>query len=89
MPVPTQSDRDLLAAALALWKAEQVKRPIRLVGFGVSGLDDRADDGGFLFQEFNPRKAGRLDQALDNLRSQFGASAVRRGVAERNKSGPA
>jgi DNA polymerase-4 len=84
---PGHSDRDLLEAALALFKREGLDEPVRLVGFGVSNLVSR-DGGGepvqtVLFAEMDPapnnRRNRRLDKAVDALRKTFGHDAIKRG----------
>jgi len=81
----TSSDRDLIRAMLALYDAEKLERPVRLLGFGVAGFDasDAAAESGFLFPEMNAPpgrdKDQRLDRALDKLRDAYGDDAIRRG----------
>jgi DNA polymerase-4 len=53
--------------------------PLRLLGFGVSGLQ-RADAGQqMLFAEPEQEKQERLDRAFDEIRGKFGYGALRRG----------
>lgn len=82
----TNSDRNFIACALGLLEKQQVARPIRLIGFGVSefaGAGDAEPDQPFLFEEMNQgrrvAKDSRLDAAVDRLREQFGETALRRG----------
>ena len=83
---PANADRALLEAAVALWQREELDEPIRLIGFGVSGLVDPAStdmpETLELFPEFDGTKSterdARLDQAVDRLREQFGRDSVRR-----------
>ncbi len=83
---PINSDRRLIACALALFERECVQRPIRLVGFGVSNLaapDRDVPAQQFLFAELAGKglddRNQRLDRAVDALRGSFGSSAVQRG----------
>jgi len=85
-PAALNSDRELIACALALFERERVKRAIRLVGFGVSNLvapDQAVPAQQELFAESAGRDpAGRnkkLDQAVDKLRYSFGSDAIKRG----------
>lgn len=85
-PSPTHADRDFVKCAVALLGRERLNRPVRLVGFGVSGFDDEAPAQaelplGPFAREPEPSKVKRLDDAVDRLRVQFGRSAVRRGSA--------
>jgi len=86
-PEPTDTDRDILGAALGLFEKLKVKRPVRLLGVGVSHL---SPTGGterstqpMLFPELDPkttRKKDRsLDEAVDRLRKKLGPDAVKRG----------
>lgn len=85
-PAPLDSDRALIAGAMALFEREKIRRPIRLVGFGVSKL---AAPGRIipvqaeLFEGLSDRmpdgKNRKLDQAVDSLRRSLGTQAIRRG----------
>lgn len=84
-PAAFNSDRELIACALALFERERVKRAIRLVGFGVSNLvapDQAVPAQPELFAESSDRQDGRnkkIDQAVDALRRSFGSDAIKRG----------
>ena len=71
------------AAALALfdreWPADGAaarrrRRPIRLIGFGVTNIQDSPDDGAPLLfadpEDDARRKRERLSETLDNLRAR-------------------
>ncbi len=84
---PCDNDRDLLESALMLFEREGLSRPVRLIGFGVSGL---VTPGGgdepvqtVLFPELEPEQEvgrnRRLDHAVDTLRKTFGHEAIKRG----------
>jgi len=85
LPSPLDSDRDLIAAAFDLLDRERIKRPVRLIGFGVSRL--AAPGSGAPSQPDLFAEAGRppeirnrnLDQAVDAVRRSFGRQAIRRG----------
>ncbi len=86
LPRPTDSDRALLAAALALLARQTLPQPIRLLGFGVSGLLERRPGQGLqqpsLFggeTETDPARERALDQAVDELRALYGDRILRRG----------
>ncbi len=89
-PTPSQDDFTYREAARALFAANPAARPVRLVGFGVSGfLDSRPEPEPTLFGPAEPdeRAAKResLSRAMDDIRSRLGArvgisSAVSRAV---------
>jgi DNA polymerase-4 len=87
LPRPTSSDRTLVAAALELFSRQDLPQPIRLIGFGVFGLEDPRNEGGLwqpsLFEENEPVDQEReqaLDETVDELRRQYGARIIRRGT---------
>lgn len=83
---PTNSDRDLLHCARELLaRADIGKRPIRLVGFGVTGL--RGPEGLedprqplLLAQKPEPRERRNraLDAVVDQLRNRYGVGILKR-----------
>jgi DNA polymerase-4 len=77
LPVAVDSDHALSAAALTLLVASWDRRPVRLVGVGVSNLAEAAQ-----LELLDPQleRESRLDRTLDELRSRFGTAAVRRGA---------
>ena len=83
---PTHADRDLVRCAVELLERERVRRPVRLVGFGVSDFGEDDETQGELplplFERGpEPARVERLDQAVDRLRERFGRGAVRRASA--------
>ncbi|NLF93840.1 MAG: DNA polymerase IV [Oligosphaeraceae bacterium] len=89
----SQADRVLLHCAGALWSQFSPGEPVRLVGFGVSALCAPgqepvpgpqqqllfADEPGVAMPAQEQRRNACLDQAVDRLRQQLGADALRRG----------
>lgn len=74
LPRPTDLDRDLAGASLALLQDLPAGRPLRLLGVGASGLCD----GLFQASLFAADERNRsLDQVKDSLRHRFGDDAVR------------
>jgi DNA polymerase-4 len=53
--------------------------PLRLLGFGVSGLHKAGSGQHQLFPEPELEKQKRLDEAFDKIRDKFGRDALRRG----------
>ncbi len=53
--------------------------PVRLVGMGVSGLDDTGLVQGLLFDGEEREKHSRVDAVADEIKERFGAGAIRRG----------
>ena len=59
------------------WAARSLG-PMRLVGFGASGLSEVGCGQGLLFCDTELEKQERLDEALDQIAERFGKGAVRR-----------
>ena len=81
-PAPAQDDFAYRDAARALFEANPVARPVRLVGFGTSGFtDSRPEPEPTLFGPAEPdeRAAKResLSRAMDDIRARLGENAVR------------
>jgi len=53
--------------------------PLRLLGFGASGLQKTGAGQRLLFVEPEQQKQKRLDKAFDQIRNKFGHDALRRG----------
>jgi DNA polymerase-4 len=90
----TDNDRSLLNAAVELFEKENVREPIRLVGFGVSNLSRpgqaRDEEQQLLFpaldSDLQDEKDTKLDHALDEIRERFGTGSVgRAGGKGRNR----
>ncbi len=76
LAAPTDDAEAISAAALQLFAREWGRRPVRLIGVGVSSLHDRPSQR-TLFDQPNEREE-RLDAAMQALRARFGAQAIRR-----------
>ena len=78
--LPNATDADVLIAAtgMRLLDAAWTGDPIRLLGVGVSSLEDAAQLD--LFDTPAQHRDERLDRVLDQLRSRFGEAAVHRGA---------
>jgi len=67
----------IAAAALELYSKTASTAPVRLLGVGVTALEESAQ-----LDMFNPEadRDGTVDRALDELRGRFGEGAVHRGA---------
>ncbi len=63
--------------------------PVRLLGMGVSGIDDTGLVQGMLFDGEEREKQGRVDAVADEIKGRFGSGAIRRGssLGHERKSG--
>ena len=80
-PRPTRIEEDLHALAEALFRDVVLEQPVRLIGFGVTGLTER--DGARQLDLFDlpvesRAKKENLDRAVDRIRADHGAGAIRR-----------
>ena len=71
----TVTDVEERDTAVALFDAAWSGAPVRLLGVGVSGLEQASQ-----LDLFSAPKQGRLDHTLDSLRARFGNNAIRRGA---------
>jgi DNA polymerase-4 len=86
LQAPTSADRDLLRAAAQLLDRQDLPQAVRLIGVGVTGLRDPAEDPARrqlrLFEDddaVEDRRNTALDSAVDSLRERFGERILRRG----------
>ena len=80
---PCCDDITLRETALSLLRKEGLHSPVRLIGFGVSGLRETADAPQMdLFQTSEKQtstKREALSRAVDAIRARFGKTSIRRG----------
>jgi nucleotidyltransferase/DNA polymerase involved in DNA repair len=80
---PCCDDMTLRETALELLRKEGLHSPVRLIGFGVSGLRDTPDSPQLdLFQtpeKQTSAKREQLSHTVDRIRDRFGRSSIRRG----------
>jgi DNA polymerase-4 len=81
---PVCSDRRLLDTAVRLLARQQITQPVRLIGFGVSGLvaNPEPRDQLELFaddEDAKEKRDGRLDRATDLIKQTMGKDKIRRG----------
>ena len=83
-------DQTLRETALELLRKEGLHSPVRLIGFGVSGLRETADSPQLdLFapqEKETSRKREALSRAVDAVREKFGRTSLRRGSSLKPKS---
>jgi DNA polymerase-4 len=77
---PTQSTDALWQGIRQLWRTRVPRQrgPVRLVGVGVSALDDHASCQGELFDESTAQQE-RIDTLTDSINARFGSRTVARG----------
>lgn len=94
--VPVCDDNSLRHMALELFEAEPRIQPVRLIGFGVSGLTEQRQEQLSLFEGPADRRSRdeSLSHAVDYLRDRLGgdpvvrADAVRETAARKKQSYP-
>jgi DNA polymerase IV len=81
LPEPTNITNELWKAAdeLLCRRLPAGHLPVRLVGMGVSGLDDTGTVQGMLFDQEDRQKQTRLDAVVDEVKDRFGTGVLRRG----------
>ena len=80
-PRPTRIEEDLQALAQALFRDVALEQPIRLIGFGVTGLTEHAPSRQldlFDLPVETRTKKEKLDRAVDQIRKTHGPAAIRR-----------
>ncbi|MBZ0297292.1 MAG: DNA polymerase IV [Anaerolineae bacterium] len=79
LEVATDHDDDIADAALKLFDNAWIKgQPVRLLGVGLSGFENAAQQLG-LWDGAETERKGRLQSALDDLRERFGDDVIQRG----------
>ena len=84
LPRPVCDDFRLREAALALFRAQELAKPVRLVGFGVSSLARHPGLQMDLFagETRHGDRQERLSQAVDAIRHRFGSKSILRASAD-------
>jgi DNA polymerase-4 len=79
---PTNITQELLDAGVDLLMQRLPARhlPVRLLGFGVSNLDDSGISQKQLFDQPNQDRERELDLVADQITAKFGKLAIRRGT---------
>ena len=81
LPEPTAITKELWQAAdeMLCKRLPSGHLSVRLLGMGVSGLDETGLVQGLLFDQETREKQARLDAVTDEAKERFGAGAIRRG----------
>ncbi len=81
LPVPTDVTQELWQAADTLLRQRLPSgfMPVRLLGMGISGLEEEGLVQGLLFDQDERRKQSQVDAVADQLKTRFGPDALRRG----------
>ena len=80
-PRPTRIEDDLHALAQTLFRDVALEQPVRLIGFGVTGLTERVGERQldlFDLPVESRAKKENLDRAVDRIREAHGTGAIRR-----------
>jgi DNA polymerase-4 len=75
---PTNSTARIFRTAAELLEALELKKPVRLIGVGVSNFDAMPCQLALLEEEADARQ-DKLDAALDGIRERFGGGSLVRG----------
>jgi DNA polymerase-4 len=84
-PIPSADDISLREAGMALLHENLNHRPVRLIGFGVSGLRETDEPPSLQLSLFETpdttqhEKRTRLSRAADNIKQKYGNRSLRRG----------
>ncbi len=78
LSAPTQLAARIFAAGRELLKREVAQTRFRLIGIGVSNLEDAAGDD---LADLLDRRGAQAEHAVDRLRAKFGKGAVVKGLA--------
>jgi len=82
LPLATRRDLDILETALELLESFRPQWPVRLLGVGVTGLQENPPPHAQqldLFAEPETPKSTRLDETVDAIREKYGTTALKRG----------
>ncbi len=91
LSIPSQDDITLREAGMALLHEHLRNCPVRLIGFGVSGLGETDEPQTAQLNLFDDpdtalhKKRNRLSRAADGIKQRFGDQSLRRGSAIKTK----
>ena len=81
LPEPTDITQELWNAAdeMLCHRLPAAHLPVRLLGMGVSSIDDTGIAQGLLFDQKERKRQTRLDAVADQVKERFGVESLRRG----------
>ena len=81
LPEPTDISDELRRAAdeMLCQRLPAGHLPVRLVGMGVSGMDDTGQVQGLLFDGEERERQSQVDNVADQIKARFGTGAIRHG----------
>ncbi len=94
LSIPCQDDITLRETGMALLHEHLRRRPVRLIGFGVSGLANTDEPQTAQLDLFAApdtalhKKRSRLSRAADRIKQKFGDQSLQRGSAMETKAPP-
>jgi len=82
LPEPTNITQELLDVGLELLTTRLPPQhlAVRLLGFGVTKLDDTGESQQQLFDQTDRERNQELDKVADQINSKFGKAGLRRGT---------
>jgi len=85
LDAPTCVTRELYLTAARLLQTQLTRnpQPVRLLGMGTSGMSAETLEQGQLFEQDDREQQRRIDTVIDEVKSRFGNSAMRRGGGAR------
>jgi DNA polymerase-4 len=87
----SNSTRTLYRMARALfahWRAKHIGTPVRLLGMGVSGLEDEPASGGEEGNVLDSRSEQRIDRVFDQINRRYGDAKIVHGKTLQKKPRP-
>ena len=81
----TQTLYKMARALLEKWRTSHSSTPVRLLGMGVSGLEDAGDQAWDIGDQVDSSADQRLDRVFDDINARFGDSVIAHGRALKRK----
>ena len=80
LPEPTDITHELwrVADEILCQRLPPGHLPVRLLGMGISGLDETGQVQGMLFDGEERAKQSQVDSVADQIKARFGMAAIRR-----------
>lgn len=83
LPAAVDDGKSIADAAVALWRAVQGGKTVRLIGVAVSGIQEEGEQLA-LFGTRDSKRRSALNEAVDKLAARFGRTVVSRGGVGRS-----